>query len=74
MSKGQFVMILVVKDIKQVAVERMDVLDFGEVLQNVGDLFVKGLLAELDLAHVERSDSTDCITWMDDGGGFSLGF
>lgn len=67
-------MVLVVEDIEEVAVERVDVFDFGEVLEHVGDFFIEGLLAELDFAHVKGSDSADGIARMYDGGCFSLGF
>ena len=40
MTEGQLVMVLVVEDIEEVAVEGMDVFDFGEVLEHVGDFFI----------------------------------
>jgi hypothetical protein len=72
MPQSQLVVVLVIKHIKQIAIERVDVLDLGEVLQDVCNFFIQSLLAELDLAHVKRSDSTDCIARVYDGGCFSL--
>lgn len=74
MAEGQLVMVLIIEDIEEVAVERVDVLNFGEVFEDIIEFFVESLLAELDLAHVEWSDSTDGISWMNDCGGFSLSF
>ena len=67
-------MVLVIKNIEEVAVEWMNVFNFGEAFEDVGDFFVESLLTELNLTHVKGSDSTDCITWMYDGGCFSLCF
>ena len=49
MSKSQFVVVFVVEDIEEVAVEGVDVLYFGEVVQDVGQFLVDGVLAEFDL-------------------------
>lgn len=35
MSQGQFVMVLIVEDIEEIAVEGVDVLYFGEVIEDV---------------------------------------
>ena len=74
MAQGELVMVLVVQDVKKISVEWVDVFNFGEIFENIVQLFIEGLLAELYFPHVKRSDSTDGITGMDDGGGFSLGF
>lgn len=74
MTEGQFVMVFVVEDIEEVAVKGVNVFDFGEVFEDVGDFFVEGLLAELDFAHVKGSDSADGIARMYDGRCFSLSF
>lgn len=65
-------MVLVIEYVEEVSVEWMDVFDFGEVFEHVSDFFVQSLLTELDFPHVERSDSADGITWVDDCRGFSL--
>lgn len=49
MSQCQFVVVLIVEDVEEVAVEGVDVFDFREVVQNVEEAFVDGVLAELDL-------------------------
>ena len=42
-------MVLVVKDIEEISVEGVDVFNLGEVVEDVGETFVDGVLAELDL-------------------------
>jgi hypothetical protein len=36
MSQGQFVVVLIIQNIEEIAIEGMDVFDFGEVVQDVG--------------------------------------
>lgn len=50
---------LVVQHIHEVSIERVHVIDLGEVVQNLGQLVVPVLLRELDLAHVELADALD---------------
>ena len=52
----------------------MNIFDFGEVFKNVKQLLIEGLLTEFNFSHIERSDSADCITGVDDGGCFPLSF
>ena len=54
LSQCEFVVVLVVKDVHEVGVEGVDVLQFGEFAQNRLKLLGKVALGELDLAHVER--------------------
>jgi len=42
-------MVLIIKHIEEVTIERMNVLHLGEVVKDVGKPFVDGLLAEFDL-------------------------
>lgn len=42
-------MVLIVEDVEEVSVEGVDVFDFGEVVEDVDESFVDGVLAELDL-------------------------
>lgn len=49
MAECQFVVVFVVEDIEEVAVEGVDVLYFGEVVEDVGQFLVDGVLAEFDL-------------------------
>lgn len=74
MTKGEFVMVLVIEYVEEIAVEGMDVFDFGEVFEDVEEFLVKSFLAEFDFSHVEGSDAADGIAWVDDCGCFSLGF
>ena len=48
-------MIFIVKNIEEVSVEGVDVFNFGEVLEDVDETFVDGVLAEFDLN--ERGDT-----------------
>lgn len=52
----------------------MNIFDFREVFENVKELLIECLLTEFNFSHIERPNSADCITWMNDGGCFSLGF
>lgn len=72
MPQGQFVMILIVEHVDEVAIERMNLFDLGEGLQNGGKLVVDALFAELDFAHVERADSTDVIAGVHHRRGLTL--
>lgn len=66
-------MIFIVKNIEEVSVEGVDVFNFGEVLEDVDETFVDGVLAEFDLSHVETTDAGDGVAGVDDGGCLSLG-
>mmetsp|Transcript_5471 Transcript_5471/g.9261 ORF Transcript_5471/g.9261 Transcript_5471/m.9261 type:complete len:659 (+) Transcript_5471:197-2173(+) len=58
-SKGQFVVISIVKDVHEIGVEGVDVVDLGEAVDDGLQLLVDRLLHELDLAHVELPDPRD---------------
>lgn len=51
----------------------MDIIQLGETGQDIVESFVHGVLGELDLTHVETSNTTNGITRMDYSGGLSLG-
>ena len=98
LTQSQLVMVLVVKDVHQVGVEGVNILELspkelfssirstviiakscwvrdqmvqgtyiqlGELVQNILQLKIKVLLGELDLAHVEVTDTTDGKVGMD---------
>jgi len=67
-------MILVVKNIEKITIEGVDIFDFGEVLKNIEKFFIESFLTELDFPHIERSNPTDSITWMDNSWRLSLSF
>ena len=50
-------MILVVQHVQQVSVERMNLIQARELLQDGAQLLVEGRLRELDLPHVELPDA-----------------
>lgn len=74
MTKGEFVMVLVIEYVEEITVEGMNVFDFGKVFEDVEEFLVKSFLAEFDFSHVEGSDAADGIARVDDCGCFSLGF
>lgn len=74
MSQCDFVMILVVDNVDKISIEGVDVVELGEVVKDFSELLMDILTAELDLSHVERSDSGDVVAGMDDSGGLSLSF
>mmetsp|Transcript_4667 Transcript_4667/g.9863 ORF Transcript_4667/g.9863 Transcript_4667/m.9863 type:complete len:282 (-) Transcript_4667:279-1124(-) len=68
LTERQLVVIAVVEDVAEVGVEGVDVGEAGGVLEDLGEAFVDGLLGELDLAHVERSDPRDLVPRMNHRG------
>ena len=50
----------------------MDVVDAGEVLEDLGELLVPRGLGVLDLAHVELADAGDGVAAVDHRGGLAL--
>jgi hypothetical protein len=48
-TQGQLVMVLIIEDIEEIAVEGMDVFHLGEVIEDVGQSLRDAVLAELDL-------------------------
>lgn len=66
-------MILLVKSVEQISVERMNFVDVRERLNNLLQLFAEAVSGESDLSHVEGSDTGDLEARSDDGGRLSLG-
>lgn len=52
MTQCQLVVVLVIEDVEEVSVEGMNIFDFGEVVKDVDEAFIDGVLAELDLDEV----------------------
>jgi hypothetical protein len=52
-------MVLVVQDVDEIGIERMDVAQNGELLQDESKLVVEGLRRVLDLLDVEFAHSRD---------------
>lgn len=73
LSKSQFVMVPVIENIHEVTVERMDVLQLGELGENDGQLLIETGLGEFDLPHVKSANSTNLEVAMDHGRGLALG-
>ena len=65
MTQGQLVVVLVVEDVHQVGVERVDVVQLRETVHDRCQLLVHRLLHELHLAHVEFPDTRDLEVLMD---------
>jgi hypothetical protein len=59
LTEGKLVVVLVVKDVEQAGKERVEVVKDGELGKDAAKLLVKGVLGELDLAHVEVTDTRD---------------
>lgn len=67
LTKRQFVMIPIVENIHEVTVERMDVLQLGELGENDGQLLVETGLSEFDFPHVESTNSANLEMAMNHG-------
>jgi len=74
LAQRQLVVVLVVQHVEQVGVEGVDVVDFWEVVQDEGELFVPALRRELDLAHVELTDALNAPAIVNDRWCLPLGF
>lgn len=74
LSKSQFVMIFVVKNIHQISVKRMNVVELWEFLNNLAQTIVKALLGEFYFASVESTNSRDFIILVNYGRSFALSF
>lgn len=59
MTKSKLVMILVIENVEQICEEGVNIVELWESCQDVIEFIVHGILCELDLAHVETSDSAD---------------
>lgn len=72
LSQGQLVVVAVVEDVHEVAVERVDILQLGEVGQDEAELLAEVALRELDLPHVESPDAADLVLFVHYGGRLPL--
>ena len=72
LAQSQFVVVLVVEDVHEVGVERMNIIQLRELHHYRGQLVVKRLLCELDLFRVELSNAGDLEVPVDDGGRLTL--
>jgi len=57
LAEGKLVVVLVVENVKQAREERVKVVEDGELGEDTTELLVEGVLGELDLAHVEVTDT-----------------
>lgn len=74
LSQRQLVMILIVQHIHQIRIERMHIIQFRKLGQNLRQTIVKTLLCKLDFAHVKRAYPCDFVLFVDDSGRFALRF
>lgn len=72
LAQSQFVMVLVVQHVHQIRIERMDIVQFREILDDLRQSVVEILLRVFDLSRVERTDARDLVAFVDNGGRLSL--
>lgn len=72
LAQRKLVVILVIQDVHQVSVKRMNVLQLGEVREQLAHAVMEVLLSELHFAHVELSDTGYLVVPVNDSGGLSL--
>lgn len=72
LPQSQLVMVSVVQDVHQVSIEWMDVVQFGELCQDGGQLVVVVLLSVFYLSSVELADARDLVMLVDDSGSLPL--
>ena len=63
LAEGKLVVVLVIEDVEEVAVEGMDGVDLGEVVQDLRQLVVPGAGGVLHLPHVELTDALHRPAW-----------
>ena len=73
LTKSQLVVVLIVQDVHEVGVERVNLVKSRKFVQNGGKLVVKRLLRELDLSGVKLADSRYLKVLADHGRRFPLG-
>mmetsp|Transcript_36018 Transcript_36018/g.76805 ORF Transcript_36018/g.76805 Transcript_36018/m.76805 type:complete len:233 (-) Transcript_36018:65-763(-) len=73
LTEGQLVVIAIVQDVAEISVEGMDVVDLREVLQDLAELFAIRSLTELNLPHVEVSNSGNLEARVDHSRGLAVG-
>ena len=65
-------MVTIVENVHQISIEWMNVIEFGEAINNSGQLLVDRFLHELDLAHVKLTDTLNLESLADLSGSLSL--
>ena len=73
LAKSELVVILVVEDVEEVSVERVDLVEARELFDDGGELLVEVGLCVLDFAHVELAEAVDFVALVDNGGSLALG-
>ena len=73
LAQRKLEVVLVVQHIEQIRIEGVDVIDLGEVIQDLTQLLMPVGLRVLDLAHVERADAGDGPAIVDNCGRLALG-
>jgi hypothetical protein len=63
----------IVEGVEQILVERMDILQPGETLEDGAEFLGESLLGKLNLASIECSNTADFESSTDLGGQFALG-
>jgi len=64
--------VTVVKNIDQVGIKRMNVIEAGEISNHLAHTLADVLLGELDLAHIKAANSLDTVLRMYNCWSFSL--
>mmetsp|Transcript_45283 Transcript_45283/g.98246 ORF Transcript_45283/g.98246 Transcript_45283/m.98246 type:complete len:420 (-) Transcript_45283:60-1319(-) len=72
LAQSELVMVPVVEHIAQVRIERVNIVDHREILQDFCELFVECGLRVLDLAHVKRTNTSDLELGVNLGGRLPL--
>jgi hypothetical protein len=62
----------IVQHVDQIGVERVDVIELGELLEDRLNLIVERRLREFDFAHVEVANARNLVVGMDDRGRLPL--
>lgn len=73
-AQRQFVVVLVVENVHQIGIERMDVVQFWKILNNLRETIVKILLREFNFAHIKCSDAGYFVAFVNNGWCFADGF
>mmetsp|Transcript_61413 Transcript_61413/g.163386 ORF Transcript_61413/g.163386 Transcript_61413/m.163386 type:complete len:205 (-) Transcript_61413:121-735(-) len=74
LPQRELVVVAIVEHVAEIRVEGVDVVDLGEVLEDLFESLAERGLAELHLAHVEGSNTRDLEARMHHRGGLALCF
>eukprot|EP01085_Mycamoeba_gemmipara_P002450 Mycagemm_TRINITY_DN7815_c0_g1::TRINITY_DN7815_c0_g1_i1::g.2450::m.2450 type:complete len:176 gc:universal TRINITY_DN7815_c0_g1_i1:531-4(-) len=72
LPQGKLVVVAVVEYIDEISVEGVDVIEYGELVQNDGELIVIALRRELHLPDVETPDTLDRVALVHNCRSFAL--